>query len=265
MEKFHTDNYGPEGADIIIVSDLPEGKITGKISAFKNWAGGHTQANAINVFPVLSAGTLYLVDKPDAAQSEIRIGKRALKYDPTGEYYRAGLMNYTLGGAFNSRINMNLREDKGYTYGARSSFYGNDIRGGYNARAGVRADTTAESIRETVKEINNYQTNGLTSAELAFMKGSLGQRDARAYETPSQKLGFLSQIATYNLSKTFVDEQNEILDAMTRDELNALAAKHLKFEDMILLVVGDKAKIYENLEELGYPIVELDADGYPVK
>ncbi|PHR54366.1 MAG: peptidase M16 [Robiginitomaculum sp.] len=265
VQGFYVDNYGVEGSDIIVVSDLSESDMVNALSVRKEWNGGHTDAVALKTFPELKGGTLYFIDKPKAAQSEIRIGKRGMKYDPTGEYYRASLMNYKLGGAFNSRINLNLREDKGYTYGARSSFYGNKFRGGYRASAGVRANTTAASITEFMKEIKSYQKDGMTAEELAFTKSSLGQRDARSYETPSQKLGFLSRIATYNLSKTYVDEQNDILANMTIDELNALADKHLKFEDMIILVVGDKAKIMGNLSELGFPIVELDQDGHPVK
>ena len=78
---------------------------------------------------------IYVIDKPDAAQSEIRIGRPALTYDATGEFYRAGLANFVLGGAFNSRINLNLREDQGYTYGARSMFVGEMDYGMFTATA----------------------------------------------------------------------------------------------------------------------------------
>ncbi len=265
VQQFYANNYGPKDADLIVVSNLGNKAVAKELSVFTNWQGGHTQAASLKSFPKLKAGTLYLVDKPGAAQSQIRIGKQALPYDTTGEYYRAGLMNYALGGAFTSRINLNLREEKGYTYGARSSFSGNDLRSFYSARAGVRANSTTASIVEFKKEISNYQSGGLNTQEVQFTKASLGQRDARAYETPSQKLGFLSQIATYDLSDDFIDKQNAILANISPSELNALATKHLKYEDMILLVVGDKAKILSNLKSLGHPIVELDADGHVVK
>ncbi|MFT7506864.1 MAG: zinc protease, partial [Gammaproteobacteria bacterium] len=190
-----------------------------------------------------------------------RIGKRALNYDATGEYYRADLMNYNLGGAFNSRINLNLREDKGYTYGARSLFNGNDFSGVFRAQAGVRADTTADSILQFRNEINAFKENGLTDEELTFMKRAIGQRDARAYETPNQKLNFLSEIMSYSLDKTFVDDQNTILANIDKAELNLLAAKHLKLDEMITIVVGDKAKVMESLKPMFDKIVELDAEG----
>ena len=265
VKAFYANNYGPKGADIIVVSDLSSGAITKSLNVLKSWEGGNTDMPSLGKFPALKTGTLYFIDKPDAAQSQIRIGKRGLNYDATGEYYRMGLMNYKLGGAFNSRINLNLREDKGYTYGARSSFYGNKIRGGYSAGAGVRANTTADSIVQFVNEINSYQQDGMTEEELIFTKNAIGQRDARSYETPRQKLGFLSQIATYNLDKSFVDEQNRILADMTLEEMNALAAKHLHLDQMIMVVVGDKDLVMDDVKALGYPVVEIDADGYMVK
>lgn len=264
VKSFYQTHYGPANAELIVVSDLNAAQIKQKLAVFDKWQGNSSPLPTIKPFPELAAGTLYFIDKPDAAQSEIRIGKRGLTYDSNGEYFRADLMNYNLGGAFNSRINLNLREDKGYTYGARSYFYGNDIRGAFTAQAGVRADTTADSIVQFRKEIADFQQQGMTDQELAFMKSAIGQRDARAYETPGQKLGFLSEIMTYKLDKSFVDEQNQILANISKEELNALAAKHLQLDQMITVVVGDKAKIYSSLVPLFDKIVELDADGKPL-
>jgi len=261
VKAFYADAYGPEGSQILVVSDLPRNQIAKQLNVFGDWQGGHMAEPALNPFPELETGTLYFIDKPDAAQSEIRIGKRGLNFDATGEYYRTGLVNYNLGGAFNSRINLNLREDKGYTYGARSFFYGNDLRGAFRAQAGVRANTTTDSIRQFVNEITSFQNDGMTDKELAFMKASLGQRDARSYETPRQKLRYLSEVALYGLSPDYVDAQNDILKNISKDELNALAVKHLKMDDMITVVVGDKAVVMEELLTLGYPIIEIDADG----
>ena len=265
VKGFYANHYGPKGAEIIVVSDLDSREITNAMGKMDTWEGRNAEAPKLIAFPALDAGTLYFVNKPDAAQSQIRIGKRALNYDATGEYYRADLMNYNLGGAFNSRINLNLREDKGYTYGARSFFYGNDIRGGYRAQAGVKADTTAASIIEFRKEIDGFHKDGMTDKELNFMKSAIGQRDARAYETPRQKLGFLSEIVTYDLDKSFVDERNAILDNISKDELNALATKHLDLDEMITVVVGDREVVMESLEEIADKIVELDEDGIPIK
>jgi len=264
VETFYAAHYSPVGTGIIAVGSMPQGELMAKLAAFDAWEGDEPFAPVIKPFPELAAGTLYLIDKPGAAQSQIRIGKRALTYDATGEFYRAGLMNYNLGGAFNSRINLNLRENKGYTYGARSGFTADEDAGRFTAQAGVRTDATAASIIEFENEIGTYADAGMSASELAFLQSALGQRDARAYETPRQKLGFLGRIDTYGLSDDFVGQQNAILREVTTEELNALAVKYLNLGEMILVVVGDKSQILPGLQELGHPIVELDADGNPL-
>jgi zinc protease len=261
VKAFYAANYGPANAEVIVVSDMNSEDISKHLAVLNDWKGQSSEALALKVFPELAGGTLYFVDKPGAAQSEIRIGKRALNYDATGEFFRVDLMNYNLGGAFNSRINLNLREDKGYTYCARSFFSGNDYSGFFRAQAGVRADTTADSIVQFRNEINGFRENGLTDEEMAFMKNAIGQRDARAYETPNQKLGFLSEIMTYNLDSSFIDEQNAILAGIEKAELNALANKFLNLDEMITVVVGDKATVMESLEPMFDNIVELDEEG----
>lgn len=264
-EVFYKLYYSPKIASVIAVSDLGEGEIKKTLSSLSDWSGSDVPAAADRPYPNLAGKTIYFVNKDGAAQSQIRIGKRALPYDATGEFYRAGLMNYPLGGAFNSRINLNLREDKGYTYGARSYFDGEELRGGFVASAGVRADSTAASITEFVKELSNYHADGITDEELAFTKSAIGQRDARAYETPRQKLGFLSRMMTYDLDPSFVDEQNAILEGMTKDQIDALAAKHLSVDDMIMVVIGDKTVVMDEVKALGFPVVELDEDGNEIE
>lgn len=103
----------------------------------------------------------------------------------------------------------------------------------------------------------------MTAEEITFTQSSLGQSDARAYETPRQKLGFLSRMATYGLKPDFVDEQADILANMTKADFDALAKQHLKIDDMIMVVVGDKAKVYDEVAALGFDMVEIDADGNP--
>lgn len=265
VREFYATHYAPQIASVIAVSDYPQAELMDKLSIFEEWTGEAMPAPPLEAFPELDGTKIYLVDKPDAAQSEIRIGRRSMTYDSTGEYYRATLMNFALGGAFNSRINLNLREDKGYSYGARAGFSGNKEYGSYTASAGVRSDATADSIVQFENEIRAYAESGITEPELSFTRKSIGQRDARLYETPGQKLGFLAQILVYDLDESFVDEQNEILASIGKEELDALAKKHLTMDDMIIVVVGDKATILPDLEGLGYEIVELDENGNLIK
>jgi len=264
VKAFYAAYYSPKVASVVAVSDQPKEALLDKLGVIEGWHGAEVSRARLKNFPQLGPTKIYLVDKPGAAQSEIRIGKRALKFDATGEYYRAGLMNFTLGGAFNSRINLNLREDKGYSYGAFSGFNGNEEYGSYTAQAAVRTDTTADSIVQLENEIRQYAESGITEPELAFTRRSIGQRDARDYETPSQKLRFLSRILDYGLDDDFVAQQNEILAAIGKEELNQLASKHLQMKDMIIVVVGDKATILPDLEDFGYEIVELDESGNEV-
>ncbi len=264
VSTFYKSYYRAGDASIIAVSDLTQEELETKLDTLNDWAGYPAQLSALEPFPEIDAGTLYLIDKEGAAQSEIRIGKRSLPYDASGEYYRARIMNYPLGGAFNSRINLNLREDKGYTYGARSGFSGSDVTGTFTASAGVRTDATADSIVQFTNEIKSFAANGITEDELAFTKSAIGQRDALKYETPFDKLGFLSRIITYRLPDGFTDTQKAILEGITKEEIDGLAAKHLNLDEMIMVVMGDKAEIEDELKDLGYPIVELDTDGIPV-
>ncbi|MEL7482271.1 MAG: pitrilysin family protein, partial [Pseudomonadota bacterium] len=265
VKAFYEANYSASIASVLAVSDLSETEMTAKLARLSDWAADTTAPTTLNAFPELPTGKLFLVDKPDAAQSEIRIGRRALPYDATGDFYRSGIMNFVLGGAFNSRINLNLREDKGYSYGAFSFFDGEEDYGFFRAQAGVRTNTTADSITQFLNEMNGYYEGGITDAELEFTKSAIGQRDARDYETPFQKLRFISNILTYDLPNGFVDEQKDILAGITIDEVNDLARANLDTDEMVIVVVGDKEEILPSISELGFDIVELDADGNPVE
>ena len=169
-----------------------------------------------------------------------------------------------LGGAFSSRINMNLREDKGYTYGARSGFSSTHTPGPFTAQAGVKAAVTDSSVIEFVKEITNYGKSGITDQELSFVKSSLGQSDALRYETSLQKAYFLGRIIEYNLPRNYVEQQSEILRKITKAEIDAIAKKELPVNNMIITVVGDKKLVEPGLKKLGYELIELDKEGDPV-
>jgi zinc protease len=205
---------------------------------------------------------VYLVDVPKAAQTEFRIGYvTSLKYDVTGEYYRAILMNYPLGGAFNSRINLNLREDKGWTYGARTVFSGDKYTGTFAFSSGIRANATDSALVQVMKELTGYAKTGISDSEVKFMKSALGQNDALRYETGFQKAGFIRRIQDYDLPADYVDQQNSILAGITKEEINQRSSKWLNPEKMNILLVGDKEKILPSLQKLPYEIVELDVNG----
>ncbi|KAA3438193.1 M16 family metallopeptidase [Rufibacter hautae] len=265
VKQFYKTNFSPSVARMVIVSDLSEKEILQKLSFLNRWEKKKVSIPTLTAAPTNNQTRIYLVDKKEAAQSEIRIGYLALPYDATGEYFKSNLMNFVLGGGFNSRLNLNLREDKGYTYGAFSGFSGNKNGGNFTAYAGVRADVTAESVAEFMKEIKAFQKSGLDEKELQFLKNSIGQSDARNYETPWQKADFLDQIVEFDLQKDFMKKQSAILDCISKTEVNALAAKNLPADKMHILVVGDKKTVLPKLVTLGYEVVELDHEGHPIK
>lgn len=261
VKNFYNNYYSPSVAQMVVVGDITEKELMKKTGFLKSWEKKDVQFVADAKTPVIDKTRIYFVDKEDAAQSEIRIGYLSMPFDATGDYYKAGLMNFVLGGAFNSRINMNLREDKGYTYGARSGFRGSKHAGPFTASAGVRADATAESLTEFMKELTDYRKSGISDDELKFMKSSVGQADALNYETPYQKAGFLSRIQEYNLNKDYVKEQIRILNNISKEEIDALAAQNLPVDNMHIVIVGDKKTVMPKLEALNYEIVELNTDG----
>jgi zinc protease len=261
VEAFYAAHYSPRIASIVAVSDQDKATLLEKLAVFDAWEGGDVAPTSLKPFPDLGETKIYLVDKPGAAQSELRIGKRAMPFDATGEYYRAGLANLALGGNSNARLNLNIREEKGYTYGAYSFYTGNRDYGDFTAFAAVRADVTGDSIVEFENEIRRYAEEGITEVELAYTRRSVGQRDARRYETPTQKLAFLSQILEFDLQDDFVDMQKNILAEVGKNELDEVAGKQLSMDDMIIVVVGDKQAILPSLKELGYEIIELDEAG----
>ncbi len=262
VQDYYNNNMTSQNVRVVVVGNVKEADVLPQL-AFLNKLPNKKIENIMPAKAAPIAKTiLYLVDVPKAAQTEFRVGMPTnTKYDATGEYYKMGLLNYTLGGDFNSRLNINLREDKGWTYGARSNFASNEYGGTFTFSSGIRANATDSALLEIIKEIKNYAANGIKADELAFMKKAIGQRDALAYETGGQKAGFVGRILQYNLPTTFASTQNDILKNIQKSELDAMARKWFDVNKMNILLVGDKAKILPGLEKLGYEIVELDVDG----
>lgn len=265
VKQFYAANYAPNVSYLTVVGDVDQAATEQSVAFLKAWPQKNVTLPTAPVAQAQPDKTkIYFIDKPGAAQSEIRVGYlTALPYDATGDYYRAYLSNYVLGQAFNSRINLNLREDKGYTYGARSGYSSTHFAGPFTAQAGVRADATAASVKEFMKEITNYHT-GITDEELAFLQSSVGQSDALRYETGQQKAGFLSRLVEYDLKPDYVAQQADILKALKKEDVAASVQKYLPGDKMYIVVVGDRAKAFPGLSELGYDVQELDVNGMPV-
>ena len=257
VKEYHARWVVPNIAQVVVVGNLTKEQVLSKLGFLKSWPKKAVNYPTEPATPADEATTIYLVDKAAAPQSEIRMGYLALPFDATGEFYRASLMNFNLGGNFNSRINQNLRETKGWTYGASSRFSGSKFKGSFTAAAGVKASATDSAVVEFISEIKNMAETGIRADELDYLRKALGQEDALKYEAGFQKAGFLSQILKYDLPADFTDQQSRILEAIKADELNALAKKLLRPDRMRIVIVGDKATINAGLAKLKYPIKEL--------
>jgi zinc protease len=213
VEYYYNNFISRRDARLVVVGDIKQSEILSRLKFLDELPDKKIALPSLTdqVKPV-GKTKIFLVDVPKAAQTEFRVGyNTGLKYDATGDYYRAGLMNYTLGGGFNSRLNINLREDKGWTYGARSAFNADKYTGDFVFSSGIRADATDSALTEVIKEMKSFSSSGIKEDELLFLKKAIGQRDALRYETGFQKAGFISRILEYNLPADYVDQQNKIL------------------------------------------------------
>jgi zinc protease len=266
IEAYYNNNMTSKNARVVIVGDVTENEILPKLAFLDKLPNKEINLPQVNAKPKeVDKSRIYLVNIPKAAQTEFRVGYvTGLKYDATGDYYKANLMNFALGGGFNGRVNINLREDKGWTYGARTTFDGDQYTGDFMFSSGIKADATDSALTELMKELKTYVASGIKDDELVFMKNAIGQRDALRYETGAQKAGFIQRILEFNLPADYVDQQNKILKNITKPEIDELAKKWINPDKMNIVLVGDKARILPGLQKTGYEIVELDADGKPV-
>ncbi len=257
VKNFYKQYFSPKHSNLVIVGDIDKADILHKLDYLKHWQGPDYKIPAYKPFPAIKKGTIYFIDVPEAKQANIRLVRRAMPYDATGKFFKATLMNYPLGGAFNSRINLNLREDKGYTYGARSGYAGGKTLGNYSVSASVKQEHTADAMREIMKELTLYQQQGMTKAEADFMRQAISQSEALSYETPRQKSGFLRQLIQYQLPENYGEQQTQIIENISLQALNSIAEQELA-KDLQWIVVGNGQVIKPQLQSLGLQVVVLE-------
>lgn len=249
VKDYYSKFYSPSVTSIVVVGDVEEKDIIAKMGFLNKWTAKPVTIQPVTE-PVASAEPQFFIyNKYGAPSSVIQMGYPSLKFDATGDYYKNRIANYVFGGAFNSRLNLNLREDKGYTYGIRSGFQGGKYTGTFQISCSVKRPATALSLAEIIKEFTRYQTTGITDKELEFTKSSLLNEEALKYEAPYQKASFLSNIVRYNLDKGYTVQQNQILKNMTKEELNAQIKKSFDLNKLTTVVVGDKAMIEAQLDK----------------
>lgn len=256
LKNFYNNYFSPTVSRLHVVGDVTKDEALAAVSGLeKNWA-----AKEVNIpqFPISNErekASLYFVDVPNAKQSVINIGYISMPRT-SEDFFPAEVMNYKLGGSFSGNVNLILREEKGYTYGARSGFSGSKIPGTFTASSSVRTNTTGESVGIFRDEIAKYKA-GITAEDLEFTKNALIKSNARRFETQGSLLGMLQEVSSYDLDPKFIEEEEKIIKAMTLEEHRALAQKYLDESKMAYVVVGDAATQFQQFKKMGFDQVKL--------
>ncbi len=264
--KYYESTFRPNNGVLIVVGDFNKATLKDSLEKkFADWKPGTVADAAVPNAEKLSGTGIYLVDRPDSAQSVVSIGHVGIERS-NPDYFPVVVMNSILGGAFTSRINMNLREDKGYTYGARTSFAFRKGAGPFTAAADVQTAVTKESVAEFMKELKGIRgAIPVTQKELDYNKQSLIRRYPSGFETVGGISSQLAGIAVYGLSDSYFNDYIANINAVTIDDINRVAAKYLDPEKMAIVIVGDRKVIEPGLKELGFPITLMDTEGNIVK
>ena len=251
---FHRRAYVPARTTVIAVGDASHDVLTeAVVRAFDGWnaESGDPVADPESFgVPATPTARIALVHRGGAAQSELRIGHVALpRRSP--DYHGALVANMILGGQFVSRINMNLREDKGYTYGARTAFEFRRAPGPFVLHASVQADATAEALREAIGEIGAIRgERPVTRAELELGRASLTRGYPRNFETADQVARAAAQLALYELPDDYFTTFVPKVLALGEDDVTAIAARHIDPSRLLTVVVGDRDKLMPSLKAL---------------
>ncbi|MEO5936817.1 MAG: insulinase family protein, partial [Terriglobales bacterium] len=208
---------------------------------------------------------IIIVDKPGAPQTQLRIGSPGIaRSNP--DYVPLDVINTTLGGLFSSRINMNLREKNGYSYGAGSRFIARRGEGPFFVGTGVRTDVTAPAVKEIFAEIERMVATRVTDDELATAKDSIARSLPGNFETTPSAANSIADLFVYGLPADYYRALPARIQAVSAAEVQRVSGKYLRPANMVVVGVGDRAKIGPELKKLDLGPVELrDHEGVPVK
>jgi predicted Zn-dependent peptidase len=256
LRAFHAAHYRPGNAHLIVVGDVRSAELMPQLeAAFGGWRGGAAQAVRRPAAPGAQPATrVYLIDKPGAAQSEVRIGHVGVARNHP-DHFPLMVLNAILGGQFTSRINLNLRENKGYTYGARSGWSQRREAGPFTAQAGVQTPVTKESLVEFMRELNDIRgARPATPQELEFAKVSLIRSEPLRSETNAQVAARLEELVLYGLPMNYYSTYNQRIQAVTQADVQRVAQRYLTPDRFAVVIVGDRSKVEAGLRELPYPV-----------
>jgi predicted Zn-dependent peptidase len=260
LVAFHRDHYRPNNAFLLIVGAIdPDAMIAAAEKAFGGWARGEVSKPAFAAPPALSGRQVFFIQRPNSVQSSIAMGNIAVKRsDP--RWFELTLANTIYGGAFNSRIVRNIREEKGYTYSPQSALTGFSDAGFYRFAADVRNEVTGATLTEVFKEIDKMRAEGSDGAELQGAKSYL--RGIFPIQTATQTglSATLNNVYIFGLPKDYPETFRAKVAAVTPEQVKSAASTLLGSETSLIAIVGDYAKV-KDISPASQEHRVLDTDG----
>ena len=265
LQSYYQANFKPNNATLIIVGDVNPSQIEQKINAlFGDWQRGDVQQLTYGEPPKSSATMIYLVDKPGAAQSSFRIGAVGVPRS-TKDYFALTVMNTILGGSFTSRLNQNLREAKGYTYGASSRFDMRRAAGPFTAAAEIVSAKSDSALLEFMKELNGIRQS-VPADELSRAKRYLQLQLPGNFETTQQIAAALVPVALYGLPLDYYNNYVQNIEAVTQADVARVAQQYINPAALAIVIVGDRKTIEQALKSTNVgPISIRDISGHAVQ
>lgn len=267
LKKYYAKYYIPNNATIVVTGDISLAEAKAKLEkALASWKKGTVAQVKSKDCPLYFDNVLYVMDRPGSPQSLIFAGHLLPKKNDVDEY-SLSVMNDILGGDFTSRLNMNLREDKHWSYGVGAFPYGTQSQRPFMVFAPVQTDKTKESIMELKKEISQYiGEKPVTEAEVVKAKKNNQAQLNGSWETNGGISGYIGEIVRYNQPDDYLEKMYENLGKVSQSSVAKVAKDNLNPEKMVWVVVGDKDKIAAGLKELNFSkIIYVDTDGNEVK
>jgi zinc protease len=260
LAKWHRERYSPHDSVLAFAGDVRSSELIPKLEKWlADWQGaGNSQPMPANPVPA-SARKIYLVDRANSVQTTLTMGNIAIDRR-SEDFVPMVVMNQLLGGGAAGRLFLNLREEKGYTYGAYSNFTAVEYPGPWSTGADVRTEVTDGAVRELFNEIRRIRDTQVSDTELADTKRSVVASFALALEQPARLLGFALTRNFYNLPDDYWDQYPAKVAAVTADDIQRVARKYLNPEAMQIVAVGDARKIKPVLEKFG-SVEVYDTDG----
>jgi zinc protease len=260
IRSFYKDYFGPERSFIVASGDVdPERFLADLESRFGGWSSKSVAKDKYAPEQHLPGTRVALVEKAQAVQSAIRVGHLGIQRNET-DFVKLHVLNMLFGGYFNSRINLNLREKHGFTYGARSYFDARMMPGPFVVSTEVSTGVTARAVEEILSEMRRITVEPISAEELEMVKNYVIGSFPLQIETPQQVAARVAAIILYGLPRNYYDTYREIVANLTCEELFAAAKKYLHPNDVTIVVSGNVDAIRSGMEELG-PLSVYDMDG----